>query len=142
MNKKNLDHIPTEGLDGFAKDFLFSGDEEIAIVDGSDEKKKNEQLATWVDYRMKEFIERAGSLTEDTMAYYTEIMHKRGYDNTEGIFALALLTINLRNSYGFEPRTSEENEQGVTKETADERLAEFDKICYYAQRYYDENKEK
>ena len=141
--KKNLDHVTVKGLSGFAKDFLFAGNaEEIAMVDGTDEKKKNEKLAQWVEYRMKEFIDRAGNLTEDTLAYYTELMHKRGYDNTEGIFAVALLAINLRNSYGHEPRTLEESKTGVAPATAEERLAEFDKICVFAQSYYDNNQEE
>lgn len=139
--KPDLSGVPTKGLDGFAKDFLFSGEEEVAVVSGDGQDKKNEQLAKWVEYRMKEFVQRSGSLAEDTMAFYTELMHKRGYDNTEGIFALALMSINLRQAYGNDPRNEQEERQGVAPDVVDKRLKEFDKICYYAQQYYEHNKD-
>lgn len=130
-----------KGLDSLAKDFLFNKEgDEHALLSDDGQDRKGKQLEKWVEYRITEFIERAGSLTEDTMAYYTDLIHKRGLDNVEGIFALALMTINLRNAYGYEPRSKEESQDGIPDKVAQERLQEFDKICYYAQKYYDENK--
>ena len=140
MAKKDTSDLNLEGMDDFARDFLLQGaDTEVSVSKGTSTKDK--QLAAWASFRTKEFIERAETLCEDTMSFFNDNKINRGIDNYEAVFALALLVINFRHSWGNDPRSLEEDKAGVSEKNRDDRLKEFDKVCFYAQKYFDKNKD-
>ena len=135
--------ISLKGLDNFSKQFLLGngqnarkGDAEyITVSEG--QKLPPAALKHYDAELTRDFIKRAGSFTEDLVAFIVEQKRMRDLDDTSVIFALALANINLRNSYG-NPRIA-----GAPVSAADTEklLNEFDTICVGAQEYYDANPE-
>ena len=84
-----------------------------------------------------EFIQRAGSFTEDLIGFIVDQKRLRDLDDKSVVFAIALANINLRNSF-CSPQNS--IEQKEFDETSGKKLsAEWDEICWAAQCYYNEN---
>lgn len=125
--------ISVKGLDDFAKQFLSgaqaSPDEEHIYVAGG-QKASEAALAKYFEERKTDFIKRAGSFTEDLMAFFIEQKKMRELSDRESIFALALASIQLRHAYGYAEDTNK---------TA-ELLEEFDAVCWGAQQFWDANK--
>lgn len=139
MAKDN--EVSLKGLDTFSKQFLLSGTQNAQkgepeyITVGEGQKVSPAALKHYDEERAKAFMLRAGSFTEDLIAFIVEQKKMRDLDDVSAIFGIALANINLRNAYG--------NPQGdAAKTTPEERenlLAEFDAICMGAQEYYDAN---
>jgi len=135
MPKQN--DISIKGLDSFSRKFLLQssppGEQEyISVAPG--QKASPEAVRRYEEERMRDFIQRAGSFTEDLVAFVVEQKQLRSLSNIETVFAVALATINLRNAYG-----SEQDEQPMTPEKRDAYLEEFDDICVGAQAFFDAN---
>ena len=129
--------ISVKGLDSFSKKFLISStDEEEYISVSGGQKASADALQKYAETRKLDFIQRAGSFTEDLVAFVVEQKKMRELSDREVVFALALTNINLRNAYG--------SPQGGEKDVAPERrealLKEFDEVCWGAQQFWDANK--
>lgn len=135
MPKK--EDISLKGLDQFSRKFLLQnappGEEEYIHVSPG-QKANPEALKKYEDERMRDFIRRAGSFTEDLVAFVVEQKRLRNLSDVETVFGLALANINLRNAYG-----SPQGEEHFTVEKRTALLEEFDEICAGAQDYYDAN---
>jgi hypothetical protein len=133
--------ISLKGLDNFSKQFLLSGNdgskkgETEYITVGEGQRISAEALKHYDEARAKSFMQRAGSFTEDLIAFIVEQKNMRDLDDVATIFGLALANINLRNAYG-KPRGAKEK---TTPEEQEARWAEFDAVCMGAQEYYDAN---
>ena len=119
-------------LDPKAKQFLDKAP--VREIPGQVSKLAEQRVA---DYRDQEIIERAGAFYEDLLGFFLEMKKKHDYDDVESIAAVALFTINLRESYGSPQSPKEKGEWTDAKRAA--RLEEFDNICESMQAYYDEN---
>jgi hypothetical protein len=134
----NPPDISLKGLDTFSKKFLLQGtdgtteQEYIHVSPG--QKVSDEALKRYHEERQRDFIKRAGSFTEDLVAFIVEQKKLRQLGDTETVFAIALANINLRNTYG-----SPQDESDFTPEKRERLLDEFDEICAGAQDYYDAN---
>lgn len=135
------DDISLKGLDNFSKSFLASGvtpGETEYIKVGQGQTISDDALARYAEERKKEFIRRAGNFTEDLIAFFAQQQKIRNLTHYEAAFALALTTIQLRNSYaGRNVKLG----QKPTEELTAANLEEFDNICAYAQEFFDANKE-
>lgn len=119
-------------LDARAKDFLGSGPvRELSAQVSKDAETRIQE------FRKKEFLERAGSFAEDLVAFFVQQRKKYDFLDDECVAAVALFTINLRESYGS-PQNDDEKKDW-TSEKRDEKLGTFDIICEQMQNYYDEN---
>ncbi len=118
-------------LDEQAKQFL--GASPIREVPGQNSADAERRL---VEFRKKEFLQRAGTFAEDLIAFFIQQRKKNDYLDDECAGAIALLAINLRDSYG-EPQNPDEKAKWNDAVRA-ERLAEFDMICEAMQNYFDE----
>jgi len=126
------EEISLKGLDSFSKTFLVGTKDTPQKADVQVQKGQtlsNEGHAKYAEELQKDFIRRAGSFTEDLVAFIMEQRKKRDLTNIETIFAVALANINLREDYGGAPGNP----------TQEQQLAEFDAICFGAQEYYDAN---
>lgn len=120
-------------LDQRAKDFLGTGPvRELKGQVSSDAEKRIQ------DFRTKEFLERAGAFTEELVGFFVQQRKQHDYLDDECVAAVALFTINLRESYG-EPQNEDEKASWSPEKRA-ERLSVFDTICEQMQDYYDEHK--
>lgn len=119
-------------LDERARQFL--GNEPVKQVPGQTSEHASQRIA---DYRAKEFINLSGTFYEDLLGFFLDQKKKQNYLDDVAVGAIALLTINLRESYG-KPQNSDEAATW-TAEKREARLAEFDAICVAMQNYYDEN---
>jgi len=128
-----------KGLDEFAKKFLGGqrpeeGASEI-LVTGKGQKASDAALAAYYKEYQTDFIARAGSFTEDLVAFVVEQRKIRNLTDHETIFGLALANINLRFAWG-NPQGSEKK---LTPEERDKLLEQFDEVCFGAQSYWDAN---
>jgi hypothetical protein len=119
-------------VDEKAKKFLGPGP--IKEIPGQESKEASVRLAS---YRQREFRERAGAFAEDLVAFFVQQRKKHGFLDDECVGAVALFTINLRESYGS-PQNDEEKKEW-TEALRAQRLEEFDAICGEMQLYFDEN---
>ncbi len=119
-------------LDNKAKQFLGAGP--IKELPGQEAKQASSRLLA---FRQKEFRERAGAFAEELVAFFVQQRKKHGFLDDECVGAVALFTINLRESYGS-PQNDDEK-KGWSDEVRTRRLEEFDAICGEMQLYYDEN---
>lgn len=131
--------ISLKGLDSFSKAFLNKttpqdGNTEYVSI-GKGQQLKPEVIAKYEETRTQDFIRRAGSFTEDLVAFVLEQKKMRTLSDVDVIFGLALANINLRESYG----TAQGNEKPFTESERERLLSEFDAICGGAQEYYDAN---
>jgi len=136
----NDDDISLKGLDSFSKQFLIGKDgpkegdvEYVSVAQG--QQIKPEVMKRYQEERLRDFIKRAGSFTEDLLAFVVEQKKLRSLSDVETIFGLALATINLRNTYG----SAQGDEKPFTPEEAEKQLLFFDSVCMGAQDYYDAN---
>lgn len=137
--------MTVKGLDNFSEKFL-GGDETSSTV-GQEEyvqvtkgqKVSQEALKNYNETRVKDFIHRAGSFTEDLIAFIVEQKSLRNLTDTELVFALALTNINLRDAYAS-PQTEDE-EKEFSAEKKKKLLQKFDEICWGAQQYWEHNKD-
>lgn len=139
------DDISVKGLDDFAEQFIKGqharsdsagtgdGDEYIRVTGG--QKASDEALEKYYEERKVDFIKRAGSFTEDLVAFFIEQKKMRDLSDREAVFAIALMNINLRHAYG----SPQGGEKDITPERRKELLDEFDAVCYGAQQYWDAN---
>lgn len=119
-------------LDDRAKQFL--GTSPVTEVAGQTSTTAEQRL---LEFRKKEFIERAGAFAEDLIAFFVDQKRKNDFLDDECVAAIALLAMNLRTAYG-EPQNDDEQKKW-TDMMRTARLAEFDAICEAMQVYYDEN---
>lgn len=116
------------GLDDFGKRYLLNNASEQEVVvseKGVDSEKIKER---YLRKAQEDFINRAGSFTEDLIGFILDQKKKRNLTDRESIFGLALANINLRSSYC----ELEENKK-------QELETEWDEICWAAQCYYNDN---
>ncbi len=129
--------ISLKGLDQFSRRFLLRnappGETEYIHVSPG-QKAAPEAVKKYEQERQRDFIHRAGSFTEDLVAFVVEQKKLRNLSDMETVFGLALANINLRNAYG-----SQQGDEAFTPEKRDALLEEFDEICAGAQDYYDAN---
>jgi hypothetical protein len=120
-------------LDEQAKQFLGAAPiREVAGQTSTDAERRQ------LEFRKKEFLQRAGQFAEDLIAFFIQQRKKNDYLDDECAGAIALFAINLRHSYG-EPQNAEEKAKW-SDAVRDERLREFDTICEAMQAYFDEEK--
>jgi hypothetical protein len=133
--------MAVKGLDDFSKQFLgHAGDEGAEYVQVSKgQKVDDEAVRKYNDSRVEDFINRSGSFTEDLIGFIVEQKQRRNLSDTETVFGVALATINLRNAYGSPQAESEK--EAFTDEKRAELLKEFDRICYGAQKYWENNQD-
>ncbi len=129
--------ISIKGLDKFSRRFLLQssppGEQEfISVAPG--QKASPTAIKRYEEERMRDFIHRAGSFTEDLIAFVVEQKQLRNLSDVETVFGLALATINLRNAYG-----SKQGEEEISDAKRESYLAEFDEVCVGAQEFFDEN---
>lgn len=131
--------ISVKGLEEFGRKYLMTNEdkEEYITVSGG-QKASEEALQRYAEARKIDFISRAGSFTEDLVAFIIEQKKMRELSDREAVFAIALTNINLRHAYGS-PQAGEKKED-VTPERREELLKEFDEICWGAQQFWDANK--
>ena len=112
-------------LDDFSKKFLApETPEDIEVIEG--QKASPEAIDSYHQKRTEDFILRAGSFTEDLVAFIIEQRTKRNLTDPETVFGIALANINLRYAYTL-----------ADKDIAPEKRAEeFDEICWGAQQYW------
>ena len=128
------DEISTKGLDSLNHAFLTgSKNAEVTVREG--QSAKPEALQRYDEARKKDFIKRAGSFTEDLVAFIAQQRRARDLTDTESIFAIALANINLRDAFGM----AQAGEKQLTEADREQLLQQFDAICYAAQEYYDAN---
>lgn len=134
------DDISTKGLDGFAKNFLIGDSDADSeyIVAAKGQQASEEALARYMETRKEEFVRRAGQFTEDMVAHFVEQKKMLNLTDVEALFAVALFTINLRNSF-TSPQTEEE-EKNFTLEHKKKLEKQFDEICWGAQQFWEANK--
>lgn len=120
-------------LDQRAKDFLGPGP--VREVGAQVSKEAETRIG---EFRKKEFLDRAGSFTEELVAFFVQQRKKHDFLDDECVAAVALFTINLRESYGT-PQNDDERKDW-TPEKREEKLGVFDLICEQMQDYYDENR--
>lgn len=136
MDKKQA----VSGLDTFSQKYLFGSDatdgKEILVADG-DAQKSEKVKEIYLQRAKEEFIQRAGSFTEDLIGFIVDQKKRRNLDDKTVVFGLALANINLRNSF-CSPQNGEEEKEfnGKRKQTLE---TEWDEICWAAQCYFDEN---
>lgn len=128
-----------KGLDEFSKKFLGGqrpeeGAEEVLVV-GKGQKVSDAALAAYYKECQANFIARAGSFTEDLVAFVVEQRKMRNLTDHETIFGLALANINLRAAWG----NPQGKEGKLTAAERDKLLEQFDEVCYGAQSYWDAN---
>ncbi len=131
--------ISIKRLDSFSRRFLLQsappGEQEyISVAPG--QKASAEAIKRYEEERMRDFIRRAGSFTEDLVAFVVEQKQLRNLSDVETVFGLALATINLRNAYG-----TAQGEETVTDEKREAYLSEFDEVCFGAQEFFEANNE-
>ena len=117
-------------LDEKAKQFL--GSAPVAELPGQKSVDAEQRL---LSFRKKEFLQRAGELAESMTAFFVQQRKSNTYLDDECAGGLALMLINLRDSYGS-PQNADEK-KAWTAEKREARLAEFDAICEVVQEYYD-----
>ena len=128
-----------KGLDDFSRKFLTgqrpsdSGTSEVFMTRG--QKLSDAAMKQYQEQRTTEFINRAGSFTEDLVAFVIDQRKKRELSDFETIFGIALMTINFRSAYG----SKQGNEKEPSKEDRQKLLDTFDEICWGAQQYWDAN---
>jgi hypothetical protein len=130
--------ISVKGLDDFSRKYLVGpampNEEEYVTVQGG-QKAGKEAIDRYFETRKKDFIQRAGSFTEDLVAFIIEQKTKRSLSDRETVFAIALTNINLRHASGS-PQSKTETVSPARKE---ELLKEFDEVCWGAQSFWEAN---
>ncbi len=136
------DEISIKGLDTFSQQFFLSESKDPTkqefVTVNKGQALSPEKVKAYQEERMREFIQRAGSFTEDLIGFIFEQKSKRNLTDIETVFGVALATINLRNSYenaGVQPGSM--STPSAEQRTAN--LAEFDNICMGAQDFWDAN---
>lgn len=130
-NKPNLD-----SLDAFSRKYLMGTvDSGILIEKGNANPDKVQEV--FYKQVQEDFINRAGSLTEDFIGFIVEQKKKRDLDDKTVIFSLALANINLHNSFCAPQNPDEEKALDAKQKQALSK--EWDEICWAAQCYYDAN---
>ena len=132
--------VSLKGLDSFSRKFLFGGKEtpkaeEYVTVTGR-QAVSQEALVKYEKERMEDFVKRAGTFTEDLIAFISQQKKLRSLSDIETIFGLALACINLRTAYG----SPQGREKALTEHQREKLLGEFDEVCYGAQQYFDAHK--
>jgi hypothetical protein len=129
--------VSLKGLDDFSRKFLTGSnpteEEKIKVSKGS--KLSDAAMNQYQDSRKGDFVKRAGSFTEDMVAFVVEQRKLRDLSDYETIFGLALMSINFRHAYGSPQGT----EKGLSAEERQKLLDTFDEICWGAQQYWDAN---
>ena len=128
-----------KGLDDFSKKFLFGGKSSDAgshdVVVSRGQRLSDAALKQYQQQRAEDFVKRAGSFTEDLIAFVVEQKRRRELSDFETIFGIALMTINFRSAYGSRQGTEKEPSQ----EDRQKLLDTFDEVCWGAQQYWDAN---
>ncbi len=124
-----------DALDSFSRKYLMGADKDILIEKGNANSDKIQEA--YFKQAKEDFINRAGSFTEDLIGFLVEQKKKRDLDDKTVIFSLALANINLHNSY-CAPQNSGE-QKAFTAEQKQALSKEWDEICWAAQCYYNEN---
>jgi ribonucleotide reductase beta subunit family protein with ferritin-like domain len=124
-------------LDSFGRKYLMGAeDKDILIEKGNANPDKVQEI--FYQRAKEDFINRAGSFTEDLVGFIIEQKQKRALDDKSVIFSLALASINLHTSFCAPQNTEEQKSFNPDQKQALSK--EWDEICYAAQCYYDENK--
>lgn len=132
MAKPNLD-----GLDTFGRKYLgTAADTEILVSEGGPTEAAKLQAA-YARQATEDFVQRAGSFTEDLVGFVVEQKKIRQLDDKAVVFGLALANINLRNSF-CSPQNSDE-QKGFDGKQKKQLETEWDEICWAAQCYFDKN---
>lgn len=139
-NSDDSKDVSLKGLDEFSKQFLFhkgnvDPDEYITVQSG--QTASDEAMANYQKERAEDFIKRAGSFTEDLVAFIIEQKKLRGLSDIETIFGIALANINLRVNYA----SQQASDPTLTPTQKKDLLEEFDSICWGAQQFYDANQD-
>lgn len=139
MANKSESDISLKGLDDFSKKFLDGGspsdssEELVKVTRG--QKLSDAAIQQYQEQRKVDFIKRAGSFTEDLVAFIVEQKRLRELSDSEVIFGLALANINLRHAYG----SPQGKEKTLSEDERQKLLDTFDEVCWGAQQYWDAN---
>jgi len=132
----STDKLKLDSLDAFSRKHLMGVvDKDIHIEKGTNNSDKVQEV--FYQQVNEDFINRAGSFTEDLIGFIIEQKKKRDCDDKTVIFSLALANINLHNSFCAPQNTAEEKAFSVEQKQALSK--EWDEICWAAQCYYNEN---
>ena len=93
-----------------------------------------------LEYRQREYVEKTGRIAEEILGFILERREGRDWLDDEVIGGVALVCINMRESFG-QPQ-HETDDARWTPEYRAEQLKIFDTICVEMQAHFDRNKHK
>lgn len=132
----NTDKPKLDTLDAFSRKYLMGTVDKDILITGGNANPDKVQEAFYKQVK-EDFINRAGSLTEDLIGFIIEQKKKRDLDDKTVVFSLALANINLHTSFCAPQNSEEEKTFGAKQKQA--LSTEWEEICWAAQCYYNEN---
>lgn len=91
-------------------------------------------------YRNREYIEKVGRIAEEFLGFMIEQRQRKDWLDDEVIGAIALLAINVRESFGSPQHTTDDARW--TPEFQKAQFEIFDTICFEVQEHYNRNKDR